>query len=194
MIMLLSITNICIAGETREQGDKQLFLAHNIWKTRDYFNQKCINYKTGQILPFGSEVVNARVVSVDTFNDGFSELKISFTLKNTNKRIEIGFTKKWHPGKTIYDYYDLIFTEKSLNELTAGMDAEVLQYAGQGELIPGMSKQEVILAYGYPPEHATRSLDENIWMYWRNKIARKKVCFDGQDKTVKCTKVVRKTL
>ena len=39
LVLMLLITEICLAGEIREQGDKQLFLAYNIWKTRDYANQ-----------------------------------------------------------------------------------------------------------------------------------------------------------
>ena len=184
MVMMLVISsNICMAGEKRKQGDKQLFLAHNIWKMRNSYNQKCINYKVGQVIPFGSEVVNAEVFSKEF--GGW--LMIGFTLKETKKRMEVRFTRQWHPGKTIYDYYDLMFTEKNPFEISAGMDAEILKYASQGELITGMSKQEVILVYGYPPEHVTPSLDKNVWTYWMDKFRRKKICFDEQDKTVQCT-------
>ena len=31
----------------------------------------------------------------------------------------------------------------------------------------GMSKEAVILAYGYPPAHTTASLDQDAWKYWK---------------------------
>ncbi len=40
----------------------------------------------------------------------------------------------------------------------------------QGQIYQGMTKQGVILAVGFPPEHRTSSLDHDVWRYWRNKI------------------------
>jgi len=39
----------------------------------------------------------------------------------------------------------------------------------QGQIFQGMSKQGVILAVGYPPEHQTPSLDGDVWRYWVNR-------------------------
>lgn len=39
-----------------------------------------------------------------------------------------------------------------------------------GEFAPGMTKAEIIVAIGYPPVHATPSLDKDSWRYWRNKF------------------------
>ena len=64
-------------------------------------------------------------------------------------------------------------------DLTALSDAD---RAGiqQGQVFQGMSKQGVILAIGYPPEHATPSLDSDQWSYWRNSHSRFLVYFvDG---------------
>ncbi|MGI5861236.1 MAG: hypothetical protein ACOX6T_04155 [Myxococcales bacterium] len=50
-----------------------------------------------------------------------------------------------------------------------------------GRAIEGMSKQGVILAIGYPPEHATPSLDSNEWTYWKNRFGKLIVRFaDGK--------------
>ena len=37
----------------------------------------------------------------------------------------------------------------------------------KGKVEVGMSKEAVILAYGYPPVHATPSLDMDAWKYWK---------------------------
>lgn len=49
----------------------------------------------------------------------------------------------------------------------------------EGRILPGMTKEAVILAVGYPPEHATPSLDSTTWKYWRNRFATTNVHFQG---------------
>jgi len=39
----------------------------------------------------------------------------------------------------------------------------------EGIVARGMSKEEVLLARGYPPFHETASTEENTWKYWRNR-------------------------
>ena len=38
-----------------------------------------------------------------------------------------------------------------------------------GQILPGMSKEGVILAAGYPPEHQTPSLEGPTWTYWGDR-------------------------
>lgn len=40
----------------------------------------------------------------------------------------------------------------------------------QGQIYQGMTKQGVILAVGFPPEHRTPTLEGDVWRYWRNKV------------------------
>ena len=49
----------------------------------------------------------------------------------------------------------------------------------QGRVTTGMSKDAVILAVGYPPQHATPSLDVDRWRYWKNRWDTMLVYFDG---------------
>ena len=43
----------------------------------------------------------------------------------------------------------------------------------------GMTKDQVIMALGYPPAHRTPSLDAPMWTYWANRWATFEVYFDG---------------
>ena len=36
----------------------------------------------------------------------------------------------------------------------------------QGQVFQGMTKQGVIMAVGYPPEHRTPSLQQDTWYFW----------------------------
>jgi hypothetical protein len=49
-----------------------------------------------------------------------------------------------------------------------------------GRASPGMSKAGVIKALGYPPPHATPSLDSPQWRYWENRWGTFIVHFDGE--------------
>ena len=48
----------------------------------------------------------------------------------------------------------------------------------QGRPMPGMTREGVILAVGYPPEHRTPSLDAPVWTYW-GEAGEVQVQFDG---------------
>ena len=41
----------------------------------------------------------------------------------------------------------------------------------EGRALPGMTKKGVLLAIGYPPEHATPDLASNDWKYWTGKFS-----------------------
>jgi hypothetical protein len=193
--ILFVMSTLSLAKEVRDQGSEQLFLAHNIWKTPKTKHMKCINYKIGEIIPFGTEVINTKVFmepdyghnnEQNDFDNEGGTPKIRFTLKESKEKITISFVKNWHPGKTIYDYYDQMFTSKSFFELSYGLDEKKLEKARQGKLIVGMTKQEVLLTYGYPPEHKTKSLDESSWRYWINTLSTKEICFDDESKAMAC--------
>lgn len=55
-----------------------------------------------------------------------------------------------------------------------------------GKVVPGMSKRAVILAMGYPPRHATPTLEQDQWQYWSSRFDRVIVNFkDGRVDSVK---------
>ena len=47
-----------------------------------------------------------------------------------------------------------------------------------GEASPGMSKQGVIYALGYPPRHVNPDLNALQWTYWKSRFDRMIVVFD----------------
>lgn len=48
-----------------------------------------------------------------------------------------------------------------------------------GEVKPGMTRAEVLVARGYPPEQSTISLDSDAWKYQQSKWNAVIVHFDG---------------
>lgn len=51
-----------------------------------------------------------------------------------------------------------------------------------GRALPGMTRDGVLLAMGYPPKHVNPVLDVSEWMYWRNKFVKTAVTFDEKGK------------
>ena len=43
----------------------------------------------------------------------------------------------------------------------------------------GMTKQEVVMARGYPPSHATPSLDLDRWVYWSSRFVKQTLAFEN---------------
>jgi hypothetical protein len=72
-------------------------------------------------------------------------------------------------------YFGTSCPRKKIDSLTGVNKQGVLE----GRLILGMTKDAVILAVGYPPEHATPSLEFSIWKYWRNRFATRLVHFEN---------------
>jgi hypothetical protein len=54
-----------------------------------------------------------------------------------------------------------------------------LQLVEQGIAQPGMTREEVIMALGYPPANRTPSLDASEWHYWKNRWDEYTVVFEG---------------
>jgi len=48
-----------------------------------------------------------------------------------------------------------------------------------GRVYQGMTRQGVLLAIGYPPQHATPSLDADSWRYWRARNGTFEVYFQN---------------
>ncbi len=49
----------------------------------------------------------------------------------------------------------------------------------QGEALPGMTRQGVIYAVGYPPSHRTPSMKSDRWVYWTSRFVTDVVQFEN---------------
>jgi len=134
------------------------------------------------MIPAGTEVSEPKIVkSEDNFGDYVKVIR--FKTVNNNKVFKIFFTTNYHPGKTIHDYLDYMFTTKKFEELTAGLSDNEISAIKSGAILNGMSKEAVLICYGPPPEHATHSIDSKIWTYWKNKKNKITIMFNSNNRT-----------
>jgi len=92
----------------------------------------------------------------------------------------------WHPGKSMKDYKNYFFTEKTFDELVKGMSTKEIDAIKQGKVVVGMSKKAVLVSYGRPAEHRTPDLKSDRWRYWMNKRKQKEICFDNNQRALRC--------
>lgn len=175
---IFSIFMVSVLFGCANQMEKpQLYTAYNIWIHRG--DMYCINYKHGlNFIPAGTPIHN-----LDVRNNWNN---IYFKTADTNRRYYIYFNNRWHPGQTIQSYAKKMFTTKSFIELTTGLNPEEIDSIKKGVVTWGMSKQAVLVSYGYPPEHYTKGLSSNVWYYWINKIQNIRICFDENQRTQSC--------
>ena len=147
--------NQAINSDGDTSGD--YYTAVNIWHYKP-MRIYSTNYHTGTILRVGTR---CRVTSVN-------EKGIEFETAD-GKQFRILHIPR-HTKVSVQEMFGRYFTKK--NEMGPGGKFENFtpkeRDAVRGAVIhPGMRKEAVLMAYGYPPEHRTPSLDEDTWVYFK---------------------------
>jgi hypothetical protein len=180
----MSTARMARAGDD-EAGDgkkgSKTYLAYNLWFEKPT-NFLCINYKTGTMIPAGTEVKDISI-SYDSSVNTTGRPEIDFTIVGSGEKMSVGFEDNYHGSKTIQNYRDMMFTDKNFEELTKGFSKEAVEAIKAGVLVTGMTREEVICAYGPPPEHKTPKQSDPVWKYWMNRFGTKDVHFDKDGKT-----------
>src|SRR5215470_9600454 len=123
-----------------------------------------VNYQLTGLIPLCSRV---RIESVDT-------RKMTFRLLDADREYEYVFHNSLRDP--IPKHLDKFFG-KQCDPSLPGLSEVDRKGIRSGTVLAGMSKRGVTLAIGYPPEHATPSLDSDIWTYWKNRFGKMTVSF-----------------
>jgi hypothetical protein len=154
-----------------------LYTAHNIWYERAD-RVFAINYKKGTIIPAGSPVI----FDPRSVRPGGTALQ--FTVPTAGVGVTMHLQPKFAPGVTIAALRDRTLTPKPWEELVAGLDEREIESVRGAVVLTGISRRAVLAAYGYPPEHVTRTLEQDVWTYWPNRFMKKELRFGPDGKTV----------
>jgi len=84
-----------------------------------------------------------------------------------------------------YEHLDCVFGTRCNRDDAATLSRIDRKGIAEAKVYKGMSKQGVIYAIGYPPDHATRSLGSDRWMYWGSRWNRFQVQFDGNGRVTR---------
>jgi len=144
---------------------RTLYTCCNIHYSDEVINDA--NYSDGKIVPLGSPV---RIVEV--MPDA-----ITFEAAGTTLTVQQVYGK----GKeTPQQYFDKLFVEKNPAERVAPMPAAVQKAVKEGRVERGMTRQEVVLALGYPPIDDNPTPSSPDWKMWHSKGKSYTVKFIGK--------------
>jgi hypothetical protein len=128
-----------------------------------------VNYQQSGLIPLCSKV---RLESVD-------KRKLTFRVLDRDREYEYIFHNSLR--EPIPKHLDKVFGTKCDAVKVERMSEVDRKGIRAGTVLPGMTKRGVTLAIGFPPEHATTTLDSDVWTYWKNRFAKMRVHFaDGK--------------
>lgn len=104
---------------------------------------------------------------------------LTIVVKETGKTIDFEYDKD-RMGMSTEEYTKLISSSSpvSLDKLSK-IDRKGI---ADGKAYPGMTKDGVRIALGYPAVHRTPSLESDSWIYWTNRFGNYTVEFDKSGK------------
>ena len=161
----------------RVEDQGKLYTAYNLWYEKPE-RMFAINYGRGSMIPAGTRVAAVRV------HRSRKRPTITFSRVADGDGYTIFFRPQFFPGVTIEEFKDRLFTDKPIEEQTAGLTQSEISAIREGRLVEGMRREAVLITRGYPPSHYTPSLDENTWYYWENRFVKEAVRFDTDGRTL----------
>jgi hypothetical protein len=155
-ILVLVLTTVAGCGRTRYQVETQgqvysLTTLHADARGRI----SSVNYTNGTRIPICTPVEFGAI----------SSRRARFTHAQTGQR----FTYTMHRSARTPIDQQMARNFGTACPNTAAMSPEDQAGIQQGQVFPGMTKQGVIMAAGYPPEHRTPSLQQDTWRYWGSR-------------------------
>ena len=144
-----------------------VYTAFNLWYDADGVMTSA-NIQKGSVLPFGTEI---EFVEADTDRIIFKRVsdgkvfKLKYSLDRTLVPIE--------------QYIRRAFVLKNKKELSIGVRPMIQEKIARGIVEKGMTRNEVLLAYGPPPPMRTPSETVDTWIYWTDDGVTVRVVFFG---------------
>lgn len=156
----------------QQRQDQKVYTRYNLW----YLNPKKIsslNIQDGTFLPIGSEV--EAVGTGHSYITGISTL----TFRDLSGR---EYTIDFDPGYRLCSLRDFIaqtFTTEPPETTFKDIPATSLERIKAGQVVSGMNRREVMLAYGPPPAIRTPNLRNETWIYWISPTDVVRIVFRG---------------
>ena len=169
VFLLTSCARTVIPEEVLQMPEfAPVYTAFNLWYDQDG-NMTSANIQKGEILPFGTEI---EFIDADTDRIRFrrvsdkKEFRLRYSLDRTLVPIE--------------QYIRRLFVFRTEKELALGVRPIIYEKIKRGVVEKGMTRNEVLLAYGPPPPMRTPSETVDTWIYWTDDGVTKRIIFFGE--------------
>ncbi|MDF9826668.1 hypothetical protein M2103_001668 [Ereboglobus sp. PH5-5] len=142
---------------------KEYYLRYCIWHENDAHNTT--NYTRGDLVP-----ANTKVTLLE-----LSGRRMTIRISTTGATVKIDNAEKFTRKNM------KIIARNMLSPTEVSISKEFADSIRNGELRIGMTKEEAIMARGWPPAHKTGSLTRDTWTYWSSRFVTQAVVFkDGK--------------
>jgi hypothetical protein len=138
-----------------------------------------VNYLKGTLIPFGTRVQILEVRKNSVKFQPVGHPAITLVLRYGKDATTMDqYLERIFPSEDPHAKLPRMGTGKAAAKQNAQAE-KIRKNIEQGAVEPGMTKDEVLMAIGYPPLHRTPSLDASTWTYWANRWVTFEVYFDG---------------
>lgn len=143
----------------------------------DFFTRCCLFFERGQHL--ATNYARGTLVPINTrvkvLAMGGNEIRIQ--LVDSGVEVNVVNVPKYTKRATA-QLFDDLFSQQPID--LSSFSPEIQSAIQQGIPRLGMTKEQVIMARGYPPRHATPSLEGERWIYWSSRMVKRTLLFrDG---------------
>jgi hypothetical protein len=127
-----------------------------------------VNYQVGTLVPLGTPVTitDVRQKSVTFTPQG--QPPITLVLRYGRKQTSMD------------EVFSRLFLTTDPRKELKRIPAKTRALIEVGDIANGMTREQVLMALGYPPAHRTPTLDGPVWQYWQDRWHQFSVYFDGQ--------------
>lgn len=143
---------------------------------QEYFLRSTLHFEDGEHL--ATNYARGIVVPINTpvKIDMIKANSISLHRVDTGDKMEIKNVEKY-TRKTVGELARLYFSDAPtpLDRLPA----DLADWIRRGEMRKGMTKEQVLLARGYPPGHETSSVESDRWVYWSSRFVHQTIVFSN---------------
>lgn len=160
---------------------KAYYLATNLHVDQRLNKISSVNYLRGNLLPWGKKIrveriLRNRMLLVDSENGR----RYSYEFHRNTRAVT---SLKKHVGRILLNGSRLTALKSRVKGLSS-IDQDGIY---QGRALPGMSRQGLIIAIGYPPEFANRGdiMTSRSWHYWQGRWDKVKIIFDRRGNVAK---------
>lgn len=165
LVLAFTVAGGCSMPKIYGQKGTTFYTQHTMW------SQHAMNFErvTPAYYAVGKKIpINTRVVLVDTGRNNL------LRIPEQDRVIEF-VNKRGYSGAHLDEAFYRSFGEEplDLSRFAEGTRSKI----EQGDIVPGMSKDAVLLARGRPPFHETPSLKLDKWVYWRHRLDREVLVF-----------------
>lgn len=168
-VLTFGCTQKIVVAEVLQQSETdKIYTRYNIFYT-DPGNISCLNLLQGNIIPYGTEV---EIV-------GCTEKELSFRAAGSEKIYSIKFSKG-ERMTSMQNYIRSVFGFEDRDAVSKKIRPQYLAKVQAGEISPGMTKDEISVAWGKVPPVHTPDEKNMTWIYMKSHHDLIRLIFKGQ--------------